>query len=332
MSSVPSTLTRSTSRRGRIAAASTGLVAVSTLGLLAGLTGTAQAATAVPLGTAQSFAVLAGGGITNTGPTTVRGDIGSFATTTIDGGISQPIGTNHGGDAATQSAKTALSDALVAAAGAGPATPVAAGTLGGLLLPAGVYNSASSLGLTGVLTLDGGGSYDSVFVFQAGSSLTTASSSTVVLTGGAQACNVFWQVGSFATLGSNSTLVGTVLADQEAITLDTGADVEGRVLASVAAVTLDDNTITRPDTCLTGPVVPEVAPTPSPTPAPTAAPTSPAPTSPAPTSSAPTSTAEAPTPVTVAAAPTPVRDAGRTYDQVGRVPVGSVDTGDGSTS
>jgi hypothetical protein len=304
------------SRRGRFAVASTSLVAVSTFGLLAGLTGTAQAATAVPLGAAQSFAVLAGGGITNTGASTVSGDIGSFATTSIDGGITLANGTNHGGDTATQEAKTALSEALVAAAGAGPATPVDAGSLGGLQLSAGVYNSGSSLDLTGTLTLDGGGSYDSVFVLQAGSSLTTASGSTVVLTGGAQACNVFWQVGTFATLGSASTMVGTVLADQEAITLGTLATVEGRVLASVAAVTLDDNTITRPDSCRTGAVVPVVVPSP----------TAEAPVS----AAAPAGPTTAPAPASVQV---PAPDSSRaTYRQVGRVPVGSVDTGDGSTS
>ena len=371
MTSVPRTLPTPTPRR-RMVAAATGLVAVSTIGLLAGSTGTAQAASAVPLGAAQSFAVLAGAGITNTGATTVSGDIGSFATTSIDGGITLSAGADHGGDADTQAAKTALSGALVAAAGAGPRTPVAGGTLGGLLLQAGVYNSGSSLGLTGVLTLDGGGSYDSVFVFQAGSDLTTASSSTVVLTNGAQACNVFWQVGSSATLGSDSRLVGTVLADQ-AITLGTRADVEGRVLASVAAVSLDANTITRPDSCRTGSVVPVVTPLPSTTPPiSTPTPATPAPATPTPSATAGPSATPSPSGSTPTGAPTgtpggtprrtdasagaaptgPVTGAGTssgrpatatrrpgtpdggatTYGQVGRVPVGSVDTGDGSTS
>jgi hypothetical protein len=311
VTSVPSTLPSRTpqpGRRRRVGVAATGLVAVSTFGLLAGLTGTAQAATAVPLGAAQSFAVLAGAGITNTGATAVTGDIGSFATTTIDGGITQPPGsTNHGGDTDTQNAKTALTNAMTVAAGAQPRSPVAAGQLGGLLLSAGVYNSGSSLDVTGVLTLDGGGSYDSVFIFQAGSDLTTASSSTVVLTNGAQACNVFWQVGSSATLGSDSTLVGTVLADT-AISLGTRAKVDGRVLASTAAVSLDTNVITRPDTCATGSVVPVGTGTTTPS------------TPPAPAS-------------TPAGASDDAGTTGRpTYGQVSRVPVGAVDTGDGSTS
>jgi hypothetical protein len=314
-----------TGRRLRWPVAGTSLVALASVGLLAGLTGTAQAATAVPLGAAQSFAVLAGAGITNTGPTTVSGDIGSFATTSISGGITLAgASQNHGGDAVTQSAKTALSAALVAAAGAGPKTPVAAGLLGGLLLPAGVYNSGSSLGLTGVLTLDGGGSYDSVFVFQAGSDLTTASNSTVVLTNGAQACNVFWQVGSSATLGTDSTLRGTVLADT-AITLNTRAEVEGRVLASTAAVTLDANKITRPDTCRTGPVVPVVVTTPPSTTPPT---TTASPTRPSPAGTAPPAGVTG----TGGSGRGGSRDGQTTYGQVGRVPVGSVDTGDGSTA
>jgi len=315
-------LVHSRHRRRRVGVAATSLVAVSTFGFVAGLTGTAQAATAVPLAAAESFAVLAGAGITNTGATTVIGDIGSFATTTIDGGITQPPGSvNHGGDSDTQAAKTALVNAMSIAEGAGPPTPVVAGTLGGLDLSAGVYNSgSSSLDLTGTLTLDGGGSYDSVFIFQATSDLITAGSSTVALTNGAQACNVFWQVKSSATLGGSSTFVGTILADT-AITLGNLATVEGRVLASTAAVSLSANTITRPDTCLTGPVVPVVAPptTGGPTAAPTATPTD------TPTATAPATAPSGTTP----SATTPRRT---TYGQVGRVPVGSVDTGDGSTA
>ncbi|OMQ14520.1 hypothetical protein A7K94_0216065, partial [Modestobacter sp. VKM Ac-2676] len=266
MASVPST--PPSTRRFSRAGVATSLVAVSGLGLWAGLSGTAQAATAVPLGDAQSFAVLAGAGITNTGATTVTGDIGSFATTTIDGGITlTPGSTNHGGDSVTQGAKTALTNALTIAKNATPRTPVAGGLLGGLDLSAGVYSHGSTLDLTGTLTLDGGGSYDSVFIFQAGSDLITAGNSTVALTNGAQACNVFWQVTSSATLGGNSDFVGTVLADT-AITLGTLARVEGRVLASTAAVSLDANVITRPDTCRTGAVTPVVV-TPPPTSTPT---------------------------------------------------------------
>ena len=161
--------------RARSAWATT-LLALFVLGLLVTLVGgAAAAATSVPLGTADSFAVLAGAGITNTGPTTVNGDIGTYPTTSIDGAACITVtGTNHGGDAVTQGAKNDLVTAYNTAAGEGPTNPIAA-DLAGLTLTAGVYNSASSIGLSGSLTLDGGGNPDAVFVFQAGSTLTTAS-------------------------------------------------------------------------------------------------------------------------------------------------------------
>jgi hypothetical protein len=132
------------------------------------------------------------------------------------------------------------------AAGRTPFTTVS-GDLGGTTLVAGVYHSASSMGLTGTVTLNGGGNPDTVWIFQAGSTLTTASSSTVALENGAQACNVFWQVGSSATLGTTTNFAGTIIATTS-ITLDTGATVNGRVLALGGAVTMDDNTINVP-TC-----------------------------------------------------------------------------------
>jgi hypothetical protein len=138
--------------------------------------------------------------------------------------------------------------AYTTAAGETPFTTVAAGTLGGMTLVPGVYQSASALSLTGTVTLDGGGDADAVFIFQAGSTLTTAGASSVVLTGGTQACNVFWQVGSSATLGTTTTFNGTILA-QTSVTLDTGATVTGRLQAQTGAVTLDGNTVTVP-TCL----------------------------------------------------------------------------------
>src|SRR5579864_2620280 len=179
------------------AVGATALCGLFVLGLLLTLvSGAAAAASSVPLGTADSFAVLAGAGITNTGPTTVNGDVGTYPTTSITGSASLTVtGTNHGGDAVTQGAKTDLVTAYNAAAGEGPTTPIVA-DLAGQTLNAGVYNSASSIGLTGVLTLDGGGDPNAVFVFQAGSTLTTASASSIVLINGAQSCNVYWQVGS----------------------------------------------------------------------------------------------------------------------------------------
>jgi uncharacterized repeat protein (TIGR01451 family) len=202
------------------------------------------AATAVPLGTADSFAVLSGAGITNTGSTVITGDVGTYPTLTETGfGSVTLTGTNHAGDATTQGAKNDLTTAYNTAVGEGPISAISA-DLGGQILSPGVYNSGSSIGLTGTLTLDGGGDPNAVFVFQAGSTLTTASASVVKLINNAQACNVFWQVGSSATLGTNSIFKGDILALTSA-TLNTGTNVEGRVLAQNGAVTLDTNTITK---------------------------------------------------------------------------------------
>jgi uncharacterized repeat protein (TIGR01451 family) len=216
------------------------LVAALTLGLA----GLIKAATTVDLGAADDFAVLAGAGITNTGSTTITGDVGTYPTLTESGfGSIALSGTDHVGDAVTQQAKDDLVLAYDDAAGQGSAIPIIA-DLGGQTLAPGVYSSGSSIGLTGTLTLDGGGDPDAVFIFQAGSTLTTASGSAVNLINGAQACHVFWQVGSSATLGTNSTFKGNILALTSA-TLTTGVNVEGRVLARNGAVTLDANTITK---------------------------------------------------------------------------------------
>ncbi len=226
-------------------ATTTALVAVLAAVILVTLvSGAAAAVTTVPLGSAASFAVLGGSGITNTGPTTVHGDLGTYPTTSITGaGPLTVIGTNHHGDAVTQSAKTDLVAAYDTAAGEGPTSPIVA-DLGGQTLTPGVYNSGSSIGLTGVLTLNGGGNPNSVWVFQAGSKLTTASASSVVLVNGAKSCHVYWQIGSSATLGTGSTFRGTILA-LTSITVTTGVTVHGRVLARNGAVTLDTDTITN---------------------------------------------------------------------------------------
>jgi hypothetical protein len=227
-----------------------GVASVAALGLLVAIPGSAQAAAVpVPLGTASSFVVLAGAGVTNTGPTTLNGDIGSYANASITGAGLTVTGVNHGGDAVTQGAKTALVTAYNNTAGQGPTSPIS-GDLNGRTLLAGVYNSASSIGLRtgGTLILDARNNPDAVFVFQAGSAVTTGSGSRILLRNGARSCNVFWQVGSSATLGVNSTFVGTIMA-QESITVTTGARVVGRVLARTGAVTLDTNRITRPTSC-----------------------------------------------------------------------------------
>ena len=231
-------------RARRNATMALGLLVVASLMALMLARASGAAPTAVPLGAAGSFAVLAGAGVTNTGPTTVNGDVGTFPTTTVTGAGSLTInGTNHGGDGVTQQAQTDLVTAYNNAAAQGPTNPIVA-DLGGQSLSPGVYNSASTIGLTGTLTLNAGGDANAVFVFQAGSALTTASASSVVLVNGAQSCNVFWQIGSSATLGTGSTFRGTVIALQS-ITVTTGVTVDGRVLARNGAVTLDTDTISR---------------------------------------------------------------------------------------
>jgi hypothetical protein len=203
----------------------------------------------VNLGTASSFAVLAGSEITNTGPTTISGDIGLSPGTAISGFPpgSQTSGATYVANGVALTAENDLITASNSAAGRSPFVTVS-GNLGGSTLVSGVYRSTSSMGLTGTVTLNGDGNPDSVFIFETGSSLTTASTSSVALENGAQACNVFWQVGSSATLGTTTNFAGSILATTS-ITLNTGATVNGRVLALGGAVTMDDNTITVP-TCL----------------------------------------------------------------------------------
>jgi hypothetical protein len=213
--------------------------------LVIGSSGASAAATAVPLGTAKSFVVLAGSGVTATGPNTLNGDLGTFPTTTVTGlGTITVNGTDHGGDGVTQGAKSDLVNAYNNAAGQGPTMPIVA-NLGGQTLVPGVYNQAATMLLTGVLTLDAQGDPAAVWVFQAGSDLTVMSGSSVSLVNGAQSCNVFWQVTSSAGLGTNSHFRGTIIA-LTSITLDTGATLTGRALARNGDVTLDNNTITRP--------------------------------------------------------------------------------------
>jgi hypothetical protein len=156
-------------------------------------------------------------------------------------------GTLHVADAPALQAQNALTTAYTNASGRTPVTTIAA-QLGGQVLVAGVYASQDgAFLLTGALTLNGEGNPNAVFVFQAASTLTTASGSSVVLSGQAQACNVFWQIGTSATLGTRSALRGTIMA-QASITMTTGASLDGRALARTGAVTLDTNVV-APSAC-----------------------------------------------------------------------------------
>ncbi len=207
----------------------------------------------VNLGTASSFGVLAGSEITNTGTTWIGGsaggDVGLHPGTAFTGSEDVTIenGDIYIDDAVAEQAKVDLVTAYNDAAGRESDETIAA-DLGGRTLTPGVYTSASSIGITGTLTLDAQGDPNAVFIFQAGSTLTTASDSEIVLINDAQPCRVFWQVGSSATLGTNSNFVGHILA-MESITVTTGAEVQGQLLARNGAVTLDTNIITN-DFCL----------------------------------------------------------------------------------
>jgi uncharacterized repeat protein (TIGR01451 family) len=224
-----------------------GFVLIVAMASLLGVRSSASAATGpVPLGTAANFAVLAGSTITSTGPTTINGDLGLSPGTSVTGfPPGQVNGTIHAADSLALQAQADLTSAYDDAA-ARPVTATVPVELGGTTETPGTYDSAAgTFGITGTLTLDAQGNPDAVFIFQAASTLITAAASNVNLINGAQASNVFWVVGSSATLGSNSALQGNVLA-LTSITVTTGTIIDGRALALNGAVTLDTNTITAP--------------------------------------------------------------------------------------
>ena len=206
----------------------------------------AQAAEApVGLGSVASYSVLGGETVTNTGPSVVAADLGVSPGTAITGfppGVYG--GALHAADAAAAQAQADLTTAYDAAAGRA-ATATVSGDLVGQTLTTGVYRSASTLSLSGTVTLDGQGDPAAVFVFQVGSGLTTATGSNISLINGAQACRVFWQVGSSAVLGVGSSFTGSVLA-QSSISAGTGTQVAGRLLARTGAVTLDSTRVSVP--------------------------------------------------------------------------------------
>src|ERR1700733_12228928 len=213
-------------------------------------------ATAPSLGTAQSFAILGGSTVTNTGPTVITGNLGVSPGTAVTGFPPGTVvgGTIHAADAVAAGAQadttTAYNDLASEACGSSPATELAGQTL----VP-GVYCFTSSASLNGTLTLDGQNNPNAVWVFKIGSTLITGSAASVILINGAQSCDVFWQVGSSATLGTGTNFVGNILA-LASITLTTDAIVSGRALAQNGAVTLDSNQVAVSTCSVTVPPIP----------------------------------------------------------------------------
>ncbi|MBW3548166.1 MAG: DUF3494 domain-containing protein [Actinobacteria bacterium] len=217
----------------------------------------AGAATAPTLGTAESFAVLAASTVTNTGDSVISGNLGVSPELAVTGFPPGEVRNGFiyrgGGVAANAQADALTAYNSLAGQPCPPENDLTDQDLGQMELAPGVYCFSSSAQLTGPLTLNAQ-SPDAVFIFQIGTTLTTASASSVNLFGEANPCNVFWQVGSSATLGTETDFVGTVIADQS-ITATTGADVQGRLLALNAAVTLDTNLVSA-SACDTTPPLP----------------------------------------------------------------------------
>lgn len=258
-------------RRWLAATTATAAAGATTMIVLLAAATPATAVTSAPvgLGAATPFAVLAGSELTNTGTTTINGDIGVSPGSAITGFPPGSVvnGSPHAADTTADDAQLSVTTAYDDAATRVPTTVLASSDLTGLTLTPGVYRATSSLGLTGTVVLDGENDINAVFIFQAGSTLINETNSTVSLIRSAQACNVFWQVGSSATVRSNAVFVGTILALTSA-TVETGATVTGRVLARNGAATLDDNSIAVPGSCITTtPAAVTSAPGPAPAPA-----------------------------------------------------------------
>jgi len=203
----------------------------------------------VDLGSAANFAVLAGQTVTNTGLTVVTGDVGTSPGNAVTGfglGEGTVVGAIHAGDGVSATAAGELSAAYVEVAGRSLCAISVADNIGGTTLAPGLYKSTSTLAISsGELTLDAGGDGEAIWIFQMASSLTVTSGRKVILTNGAKASNVYWQVGSAATLGTTVEFHGTIMAEA-AVTLETGATLDGRALVMSDAVTLDANIINLP--------------------------------------------------------------------------------------
>jgi hypothetical protein len=265
-------------RRARLAGIALAMLAVFALP-------TAAQAAPVGLGTADPFVVLGGTKVTNVGPSVLNGNLGISPGTELEGfGLPAVInGSTHATDEVAAQAQLDLTTAYDAAAGQPvlPANDLSGEDLGGLKLAPGTYRYNAAALMTGALTLDAEGDPNAEFVFQIGSQLTTESASSVVLVNGASPCNVYWQVGSSAVLGTTTAFQGTLMA-LTSISLNSNATVVGRMLARNGQVSLIENTLTRP-LCSTGTTTPPSGETPGGTG--TGSPTTPG-TTPGPTGSA----------------------------------------------
>jgi type VI secretion system secreted protein VgrG len=224
------------------------LVVASAAALLSAFVATASPGASAPsLGRASSFAVLGGSTVTNTGGTAITGDLGVSSPGVSVTGFppgTMARGVQHVGDPVANQAQADAQSAYAVLAGMACNTPLTGQDLGGKTLSPGVYCFTSSAQLTGQLVLDGRGNSHAVWVFQIASTLTTATNSSVVMSNGGRAGNVFWQVGSGATLGTGTMFIGNLLA-YSSITMNTAANLSGRALAR-AAVTMDSNKMRVP--------------------------------------------------------------------------------------
>jgi len=201
--------------------------------------------TAPSLSWAKKYAVLGASAVTNTGGTAIKGDLGVSSPGISPTGFppGSITGTIHSGDASSAQAQDNLTPAYNSLAAKTCATSLTGQDLGSRTLTQGVYCFTSSAQLTGKLTL--AGNAKSVYIFKIASALNTATNSSVVMTGGSLARNVYWQVGSSATLGSGTAFKGNILA-LTSVSLGTGASLSGRALARNGAVTMDGNAISMP--------------------------------------------------------------------------------------